>query len=78
MKVGSQDGQRLLAITDEQELFLACQQLFDLKRPNTYRPQESIRGSVGAWEGEAFRARPKKADATASSNNRNLTRQASR
>ncbi len=78
VKVGSQDGQRLLAITDEQELFLACQQLFDLKRPNTYRPQESIRGSVGAWEGEAFRARPKKADATASSNNRNLTRQASR
>lgn len=59
VKVGSQDGQRLLAITDERELFQACQQFFDLKRPNTYRPRETIRGRVGAWEAEAFKARAK-------------------
>jgi len=78
VQVGSQDGQKLLAISDELELFQACQRLFDLKNPKAYRPQETIRGRVGAWEGEAFRARPKKADTTASSNKRNLTRKASR
>lgn len=78
IQVGSQDGQRLLAITDEHELFQACQQLFDLKRPKAYHPQETIRGRVGAWEGKAFKARAKKADSTASQDKRNLTRQASR
>ena len=78
VQVGSQDGQRLLAIADEHDLFLACQRLFDLKQPKAYRPRETIRGRVGAWEGEAFKARSKKADTTASSNKRNLTRQASR
>lgn len=78
IQVGSQDGQKLLAITDELELFQACKRIFDLKSPKAYRPRETIRGRVGAWEGEAFKARAKKADTTASSNKRNLTRQASR
>jgi hypothetical protein len=78
IQVGSQDGQKLLAIADEREQFLACQALFNRKRPNTYRPRTEIRGRVGTWEGEAFKPRAKKADASASSKKRNLTRQASR
>ncbi len=78
IQVGSQDGQRLLAITDECELFQACQHLFGLKRPKAYHPRENIRGRIGTWEGKAFKARAKKADSTASQEKRNLTRQASR
>ena len=78
VQVGSQDGQHLLSLADEYDLFLACQSLFDMKRPKAYRPQETIRGRVGAWEGKAFKARAKKADTTASQQKRNLTRQASR
>lgn len=76
VKVGSQDGQHLLSLADEHDLFIACQSLFDLKRPKAYRPQETIRGRVGVWEGLAFKAR-KKTDSTASQEKRNLTRQAS-
>lgn len=78
VQVGSKDGQSLLAITEEHDLFLACQCLFDMKRPKAYRPQETIRGRVGAWEGEAFKARAKKADTSASRVNLNLARQAPR
>lgn len=47
VKVGSQDGQHLLSLADEHDLFIACQSLFDLKRPKAYRPQETIRGRLG-------------------------------
>lgn len=57
IQVGSQDGQRLLAIVDEHDLFLACKCLFDGKRPRAYRPRETIRGRVGAREGKAFKPR---------------------
>ncbi|WP_052484823.1 hypothetical protein [Pseudomonas plecoglossicida] len=60
IQVGSQDGQKLLALADEHELFLACQCLFERKRPKAYHPKREIRGRVGAWEGEAFKPRAKK------------------
>lgn len=78
IQVGSQDGQRLLAINDECEAFHACQHLFGLKRPHSYRPRETIRGRVGAWEGAAFKGRVGTSVVTGQRNNQNLTRQIGR
>jgi len=78
IQVGSQDGQKLLAISDDVELFQACQRLFDLKHPKAYRPRDTIRGRVGAWEGEAFKGRIRRSAVTDQRNNQNLTHQAGR
>jgi len=54
ISVGSQAGQALLALSDERELFSACETLFASKKPRSYSRPCTIRGRLGSWEGEAF------------------------
>ncbi len=74
ISVGSQAGQALLALTDERELFRACDTLFASKKPRSYSRPETIRGRPGSWEGEAF-PRRRDADTPGRSNEQNLTHQ---
>lgn len=78
VQIGSRDGQALLAIDNEPDLFAACNGLFESKRPHPYFRRETIRGRPGSWEGEAFPQRlPDHRDVTDQRDNQNLTRQAS-
>ncbi|AVI87324.1 hypothetical protein YA0016_27080 [Pseudomonas syringae] len=57
VQIGSQAGQRLIAIEEESVRFEECAQAFSAKRPHLYRERERIRGKPGKWEGEAFPVR---------------------